>query len=207
MNTVLDDNKKLCLNSGQIIQLTPRMTMMFEVEDLEVASPATVSRCGMVYMEPESLTLDPLIKSWMQKLPAKVGANKLIVKNLEEMFNDMMEDGCYFVRRNCPEMVKTVDNNLCCSQMRLLDCFLSKYIEDEDGLKKISQEAIDALSGQIKAIFFFCMIWSVGATTGQIGRARFDKWIREKINKFSVKDFPTEKLVYDWYLNTETNTW
>lgn len=45
------------------------MTMMFEVQDLAVASPATVSRCGMVYLEPSILGLKPFTECWLRTIP------------------------------------------------------------------------------------------------------------------------------------------
>lgn len=55
------------------------MTMMFEVQDLAAASPATVSRCGMVYLEPSVLGLMPFVECWLRRLPA-------LLKPHEEQF-------------------------------------------------------------------------------------------------------------------------
>ena len=88
------------------------MTMMFEVEDLAVASPATVSRCGMVYMEPVSLGTKPIITSWMKQLPDNILKKTKIKIILYGLFSKYLEHAIDYVRHNAKEILKTVDNNL-----------------------------------------------------------------------------------------------
>lgn len=204
MNTVLDDNKKLCLNSGQIITLTPRMTMMFEVEDLAVASPATVSRCGMVYMEPASLGLKPYTDSWLNTLPPKVMANPDFKPKLKSLCDDFLEDGCYFLRHDMFEPVKTVDNNIIQSLFRIMDCYLADYIETE--IKKVTPEHVQDLLSMLDQLFIFALIWSIGTTTNLAGREKFNHWLRERLPKYD-KNFPTEKLVFDYVFDKQKKEW
>jgi dynein heavy chain len=204
MNTVLDDNKKLCLNSGQIITLTPRMTMMFEVEDLAVASPATVSRCGMVYMEPASLGLQSFFLSWLNTLPPKVADNKAIYAKLQKLGDAFLEDGCYFLRHELTEPVGTVDNNLIQSLFRIMDCYLKEYVEGE--AKVVSTERVDDLLTMIPQLWVFALIWSLGTTTDLPGRAKFDHWLRGRLPDASV-EIPDAGLVYDYFFDRKTKAW
>lgn len=85
--------------NGEIIQLSDTVSMIFEVMDLSQASPATVSRCGMVYMEPRSLGWRPLLESWTNELPEYWNADR---KSFVVSVIDWLLPSCLkFVRGHC----------------------------------------------------------------------------------------------------------
>ncbi|GKT16503.1 Dynein-1-alpha heavy chain, flagellar inner arm I1 complex, partial [Aduncisulcus paluster] len=67
LNSVLDDSKLLTLPNSERISLRDHCKMLFEVGDLQYASPATISRCGMVYVDPKDLGYSSVFKSFLKR--------------------------------------------------------------------------------------------------------------------------------------------
>ena len=61
-----DDNKILTLASNERIALTPDMRLIFEISNLRTATPATVSRAGILYLNPGDLGWNPYVTSWVE---------------------------------------------------------------------------------------------------------------------------------------------
>ncbi|XP_028924869.1 dynein heavy chain 7, axonemal isoform X3 [Ornithorhynchus anatinus] len=173
MNTVLDDNKKLCLMSGEIIQMSPQMSLIFEPMDLEVASPATVSRCGMIYMEPHMLGWRPLMLSWINLLPA--GINAVQKEFIIGLFDRIVPVAVEFIRKHARELSPTSDTNLVRSLMNLMDCMMDDF-DDEIKMRTKGEREIYSL---LEGVFVFSLTWSLGATCGEDDRRRFDRLVRE----------------------------
>ncbi|CAH2277608.1 Hypothetical predicted protein [Pelobates cultripes] len=179
MNTVLDDNKKLCLMSGEIIQMSLQQNVIFEVLDLEQASPATVSRCGMIYMEAKDLGWEPLMESWlMTKLPAKLSVEECQI--VQTMCRWLLSASLDFVEKKCKFVIQTSPLHLTMSALKLYECLLSNMSSAETGTDN-EDEAIDIseetnvqsyhivskrmkeeVINEIVAHGFFSVIWSVG---------------------------------------------
>lgn len=112
LNSVLDDNKLLTLNNGDRIALSPNVRLLFEIENLAVASPATVSRAGMIYLDLEELSWEPYMAMWIK---AKKGED--FREHLQELVDKYVPKVLKVKGTQCKELVKTSESacviNLC----------------------------------------------------------------------------------------------
>ncbi|XP_023930267.1 dynein heavy chain 6, axonemal [Lingula anatina] len=128
LNTVLDDSKILCLANGERISLGFGMRLMFEVDNLSQASPATISRCAMVYMDPVDLGWKPYVKTWLQRLPKEIPESGK--HHLQALFDHTVEKGLEFMLQHqkfqsVPVPAMSMVNCLCSILMSFFD-FMSK---------------------------------------------------------------------------------
>ena len=156
------------------------MTMMFEVQDLAVASPATVSRCGMVYLEPSILGLSPFVTCWLQQLPEVISP---YTEHLEKLFGAFLDSSIKYVKQNTKEFAPTVDGNLTFSLLRLLECFFTPFMPKE-GKPALPEDSLKQIEKLIEPWFSFSLVWSIGATCDGDGRKKFDLFVREKMKDF-----------------------
>ncbi|XP_042559183.1 dynein axonemal heavy chain 3 isoform X2 [Clupea harengus] len=220
MNTVLDDNKKLCLMSGEIIQMSSKMSLIFETADLEQASPATVSRCGMIYMEPHQLGWTPLRDSYMDTLPTSLSEEH--IELVTDLFDWLLQPSLEFITHECRFLVQTSPIHLAYSLMRLYTCLLDEIAEsDKEGKEPMSSQQ---MTMWLQGLFLFALVWTVGGTINGDSRKKFDAFFRNLISGTdpnhprpkSIKltknnTFPERGTVYDYYFHKQGpgqwNTW
>uniref|UniRef100_G1N3W3 Dynein axonemal heavy chain 12 n=1 Tax=Meleagris gallopavo TaxID=9103 RepID=G1N3W3_MELGA len=169
MNTVLDDNKKLCLMSGEIIQMSPQMSLIFETMDLSQASPATVSRCGMIYLEPSQLGWTPLVTSWLNKLPEPLNL-KEHQDLLQGLFDWLVPPALQLRQKKCKVF---------------FDLFFPAVV------------IILLLVLPLQGSFAFATVWSIGGTCDSDSRIIFDTFLRETLAAKSGTN-PVPKVVGKW---------
>ena len=176
MNTVLDDNKTLCLNSGTRTKMSDNMNMIFEVADLAVASPATVSRCGMVYLEPHQLGWRPLCLSWIASFPEHI--DKKFRERVLGLFDWLVPVSIRFLKRELKEAAATTPEGTNVA-VNLMRTFKSLLVDPMSDPKAYTKEFKKEMELHVDSTFIFAATWSLGGSAASNeGRAAFDLFFR-----------------------------
>ncbi|EAY02556.1 Dynein heavy chain family protein [Trichomonas vaginalis G3] len=192
MNTVLDDNKLLSLANSDRIKMTDQMHIIFEVGDLVQASPATVSRCGMVYYQPSDLGWKPLVNAWIAKKPENVRSA------LTELFEKTFDNALNTLRDQCQTVVKPTVWNLAQSLCSIFDVMVS------ESKLKLEELAEDIAPKGCAHIFAFAMCWAFSGIITDSTRGDFDTFLRDVFQRRI--NYPPRRMLMDYSLDVMTDT-
>uniref|UniRef100_A0A8C6ZHZ5 Dynein axonemal heavy chain 10 n=1 Tax=Nothoprocta perdicaria TaxID=30464 RepID=A0A8C6ZHZ5_NOTPE len=175
MNSVMDDNKLLTLANGERIRLQAHCALLFEVGDLQYASPATVSRCGMVFVDPKNLKYKPYWQKWTQERGNERNELNHLFEKYVPYLIDMITEGIVDGRQG--ERLKTIvpqtDLNMVVQLTMMLEALIVTQYDEPDVLECFFLEAL------------YC---SLGAALLDTGRIKFDETVKRLSSMSTVHD-------------------
>ncbi|EPY43885.1 dynein heavy chain [Angomonas deanei] len=205
LNSVLDDSKLLCLDSGERIKLPETIHMLFEVADLAVASPATVSRCGMVYVDTSDLPWIGPVRQWSETSLASSGAPPQCREYVVSLFETYVPKGLEWLAQQKTLMHAgntNVIQSMCDLYTSLIQSHKLKFAADPAETLPHDDPSFTERNELCNALFAFSYIWSIGANVSQEGMDSFDTLARSVLER--VVRFPGGGNVYDYTIDFKT---
>ena len=188
LNTVMDDNKILTLASNERIPLNPTMRMLFEIGNLTYASPATVSRAGILFINPTDLGWNPCVQTWIDKLESAPQRSNLMML-FEKYVPVCLEAMKIRFKTITPIPEWRLVNTLC----TMLGLMLTEE-NTPDGCGKDEYELY----------FAWCCVWAFGGGLFKDQlidwRDEFSKWW---VTEFKTVKFPSQGTVFDYWIRAE----
>jgi dynein heavy chain len=207
LNTVLDDNKILTLANGDRIPMTDNVKLLFEVEDLRNASPATVSRAGIIFVSESDLDWEPVLKSWLMKKPAnQAGIFGPCFKSFVGVCEGPKAFGHLFsfVQKNCKPVLPSARVGMiegCCHLL--------------DGLLDICNLATsaDSLRLELERLFLYALCWAVGGLLETDDRQKLSVYLSGLVSKCDsgaqiMPNFESPNdTFFEFRINTDSMEW
>ena len=195
MNTVMDDNRILTLaNNDRIPMLRPNCTLHFEVEDLRNASPATVSRAGIIYVSLADLGWKPMVQSWVSSVKRSASEKETLNKLFEKIVPSLLD----FLLMECTPCMYATPVSLCTSTCVLLDGLF-----EEAGKEGHAAMDLDIL----ERFFIYALIWSVAGVLENKDRMKVDKHLRGLTKALPNLGDSTVDTVYEFKVDDATGDW
>ncbi|XP_051710736.2 dynein axonemal heavy chain 8 isoform X1 [Oryctolagus cuniculus] len=191
LNSVLDDNKTLTLANGDRIPMAPSCKLLFEVHNIENASPATVSRMGMVYISSSALTWRPILQAWLKKRTAQEATVFLA------LYDKAFEDTYTFMKLNLSPKMQLLECNYIMQSLNLLEGLIPS--KEEGGVSCVEH---------LHKLFVFGLMWSLGALLELENREKLEAFLRHHTSKLDLPDIPkgTNQTMYEFYV-TDYGDW
>ena len=90
LNSILDENKKMNLPNGETINLSDGMCLLLETDNLSNVTPATISRCGLVFLSRGEVNKPKQIfNQYLGRLPPNLNES---IKDIENQTNWLMTE-------------------------------------------------------------------------------------------------------------------
>ncbi|XP_074550150.1 dynein axonemal heavy chain 5 [Halichoeres trimaculatus] len=185
LNSVLDDNKTLTLANGDRIPMAPCCKIVFEPHNIDNASPATVSRNGMVFMSSSVLGWSPILQAWLQTLP------ELQADALKLCFNCCYQDLLDFI------------STAVSPKMQVLECmYIKQTIDLLQGLLPAPEEKPGGRD-VVGRLFVFAVMWSLGALLELDDRAKMETVLKSFSSSLDLPNTQDDQTIFEFTVDEE----